>query len=92
MGWFRVAQSGPTFAVSRLGSDQSGGSGMRPRQWPVRFGSEARDTLYTDLRALANGFEKINVNDSFQLQHAADLYEPLYQLLYVPLPSIPTPP
>ncbi|WP_406695719.1 hypothetical protein V5E97_32430 [Singulisphaera sp. Ch08] len=53
-----------------------------PVDGPFRI--RARDSLYQDLRASSNGFEKINVNDSFQIQHAADLYEPLYALLYVP--------
>ena len=47
---------------------------------PVRI--RARDTLYPDIHAFANGIEKINVNDGFQLQHAADLYQTLYPLLY----------
>ncbi len=47
------------------------------------FRIRARDTLYSDLRARIHGFEKININDSFQIQHAADLYENLYALLYV---------
>ena len=52
------------------------------------FRIRARDTMYSDLRAVAHGFEKININDSFQIQHAADLYESLYALLYVlPLPD-----
>jgi hypothetical protein len=40
----------------------------------------AVDALYDDLRAGAIGLTKTNVNDSFQIQHAADLYEPLYHL------------
>jgi len=40
----------------------------------------AVDTLYDDLRAGQAGFSKTNVNDSFQIQHAADLYESLYDL------------
>jgi hypothetical protein len=50
------------------------------------FRIRARDPLYHDLRAASNGFEKININDSFQLQHAADLYQVLYPLLYLPPP------
>src|SRR5262249_1070197 len=46
----------------------------RPEQ-PGPFRIRARDNLYTDLRAWSHGFEKINVYDSFQIQHAADLYE-----------------
>ena len=40
----------------------------------------AVDTLYDDLRAGAMGLSKTNVYDSFQIQHAADLYQPLYRL------------
>jgi hypothetical protein len=57
---------------------------------PVRI--RARDTLYTDIHALANGLEKVNVNDGFQLQHAADLYQTLYTLLYRPTPPDPDEP
>ena len=38
------------------------------------------DSLYDDLRAGRLGFSKTNVNDSFQIQHAADLYQSLYHL------------
>lgn len=34
-----------------------------------------------DLRAVAEGVEKTNINDGFQIQHAADLYERLYAFL-----------
>jgi len=47
------------------------------------FRIRARDTLYSDLSATVRGIEKVNRYDSFQIQHAADLYEPLYMLLYV---------
>jgi hypothetical protein len=40
----------------------------------------AVDLLYDDLRAGQHGFIKTNVNDSFQIQHAADLYQSLYHL------------
>lgn len=53
----------------------------RPFAGPFRI--RTRDTLYHDVRATAHGFEKININDSFQIQHAADLYESLYALLYL---------
>jgi len=36
---------------------------------------------FPDLRAAALGVEKANVNDGFQIQHAADLYERLYPFL-----------
>jgi hypothetical protein len=38
----------------------------------------ARDSFYLDLQSVRFGIEKTNVNDVFQLQHAAALYEPLY--------------
>ena len=38
----------------------------------------ARDNFYLDLHAVRYGIEKTNVNDVFQLRHAAALYEPLY--------------
>ncbi|AGA26978.1 glycosyltransferase family protein [Singulisphaera acidiphila] len=68
-----------------LGSDpisQALRDAVPPVDGPFRI--RARDTLYQDLRASSNGFEKININDSFQIQHAANLYEPLYDLLYMP--------
>ena len=39
---------------------------------------KTRDTFYGDLPAVWNGFEKTNVNDLFQIDHAAQLYEQLY--------------
>src|SRR5262249_52957524 len=56
------------------------------------FRIRARDTLYPDIHAFSNGIEKVNVYDGFQLQHAADLYQNLYPLLYrlpVPRPDDP---
>jgi len=44
------------------------------------FRIRARDAFYNDLRASRSGFEKTNVYDFFQVQHAADLYEHLYLL------------
>jgi hypothetical protein len=37
--------------------------------------------LFPDLTAMRAGVEKTNVNDGFQIQHAADLYEQLYPYL-----------
>src|SRR5262249_7634022 len=37
--------------------------------------------VFEDLESARRGVEKTNVNDSFQIQHAADLYEKLYPLL-----------
>jgi hypothetical protein len=52
----------------------------------------ARDALYPDIHAVAGGVEKVNVNDGFQLQHAADLYQTLYPLLYRLRPPDPDEP
>ncbi len=56
---------------------------------PGPFRIRARDILYSDLNAWSNGFEKVNINDSFQIRHAADLYQTLYPLLYVTPPPDP---
>ncbi len=39
---------------------------------------KARDNYYGDLPAVCHGFEKTNVNDVFQIDHAAQLYETVY--------------
>ena len=44
------------------------------------FRIRARDAFYPDLPAAAHGLEKANINDSFQIAHAADLSERLYPL------------
>ena len=59
---------------------------------PGPFRIRVRDTLYNDLRAFGHGFEKVNVNDWFQLQHAADLYETLYLIMRRPRPTDPAEP
>ena len=56
------------------------------------FRIRARDTLYPDIHAFANGIEKININDGFQLQYPADLYQTLYPLLYRTAPPDPDEP
>ena len=43
---------------------------------PVRI--KARDSFFGDLPAVVHGIEKTNVDDAFQLDHAAVLYETLY--------------
>ncbi len=51
-------------------------TGPTSGQAPIRL--KTKDTFYSDLRAISNGFQKVNVNDSFQLRHAAVLYQQLY--------------
>jgi hypothetical protein len=46
----------------------------------------ALEEAFSDLDAARQGLEKTNVNDTFQLQHAADLYESLYSFLDPVLP------
>jgi hypothetical protein len=48
----------------------------RPSSGPLRI--KARDAFYGDLPAVEHGFEKTNINDVFQLGHAARLYGTLY--------------
>jgi hypothetical protein len=48
----------------------------QPNDEPIRV--RARDTVFLDLQAVRYGIEKTNINDVFQLQHAAALYETLY--------------
>ncbi|MDR3633102.1 MAG: hypothetical protein P4L84_04645 [Isosphaeraceae bacterium] len=47
---------------------------------PHPFRVRVADSLYDDLHASSHGYEKININDWFQLQHSADLYQVLYPL------------
>jgi hypothetical protein len=56
-------------ALVRLGQDNPGLGPIRVR---------ARDSCFLDLQAARYGIEKTNVNDVFQLAHAAPLYETLY--------------
>jgi hypothetical protein len=45
---------------------------------------KARDAFYGDLPALLHGIEKTNINDAFQLDHAAALYETFYGVVSRP--------
>ena len=89
LGWYgfcadpgRAGRSGSsvrTRSVRRLarsarGAEVRGGSAAI--RLPVRI--KARDSFYGDLPASVHGIEKTNVNDAFQLDHAAALYETLY--------------
>jgi hypothetical protein len=53
------------------------GSAHMPR--PFRIHS--REDTYEDLRAKANGFEKVKNNDWFEIHFASELYQELYPLL-----------
>jgi hypothetical protein len=56
-------------AIERLEADSACGGAVRIK---------ARDNFYGDLPAAAHGLQKTNVNDVFQIDHAARLYELLY--------------
>jgi hypothetical protein len=56
-------------AIERLEADSAPGGTARIK---------ARDNFYGDLRAASHGIQKTNVNDVFQIDHAARLYELLY--------------
>jgi hypothetical protein len=56
---------------------------------PGAYRIRARDAFYGDLRAVRHGLDKTNINDFFQIRHAADLYEQLYRLFE---PSAPVDP
>ena len=100
LGLLGAGRARPARPRATPGSDRRGGSSVPTRSArparrradrpPGPFRIRARDILYPDLRAWSNGFEKININDSFQIQHAADLYQTLYALLYRPAARPPT--
>lgn len=50
------------------------------RSAPKPFRIRAVDQYYDDLHARANDFDKININDWFQVERASDLYKELYSL------------
>ena len=50
------------------------------------FRVRAVDALFPDLQAVVLAVEKTNVEDWFQIQHAADLYETLYPMFDRPRP------
>ncbi len=64
-----------TFSLENPGSCGSAG-GVPTRFRHVRI--KARDSFFGDLAAVVHGIEKTNVDDAFQLDHAAVLYETLY--------------
>ena len=64
-------------AIKSLEEGETGGHQGRPsRRPPPRI--KARDSFYGDLTASVHGLEKTNINDAFQLDRAATLYETLY--------------
>lgn len=82
LGWYgfdlmRVAPAsqflGPDPIRTALIRLDAGDARSRP---PVRI--KARDSFYGDLPAVLSGIEKTNVDDAFQLDRAATLYETLY--------------
>ncbi len=65
--------------IDRLARESGAGAGGRSSvRPPVRI--KARDAFYGDLRAAIHGIEKTNIDDAFQLDRAATLYETLYPI------------
>ena len=52
----------------------------RPHRVNSRLRLRADESILSDLRADYLGFVKSDINDTFQIQHAADLYQRLYDL------------
>jgi hypothetical protein len=80
LGWYGFALIRVTPAARFVGEDPVSaalvGLGTEPDQPAARI--KARDSFYGDLPAALHGIEKTNVDDAFQLDHAAWLYETLY--------------
>jgi hypothetical protein len=81
LGWcgFSLLQVAP--AERFMGGDEVGAAILRlDRNTPGggRPRIKARDSFYSDLEAASLGIEKTNINDVFQLNQAARLYEVLY--------------
>ena len=71
---------GPDEIRSRLTRENPGICGSR-EDAPAGFRTlriKARDSFFGDLPAVVHGIEKTNVDDAFQIDHAAVLYETLY--------------
>ena len=78
LGWygFSLLQVAP--AERFLGDDPIGPALIRLDRDSHRSGRiriKARDSFYSDLQAAVLGIEKTNINDVFQLDHAARLYQ-----------------
>ena len=69
-----MARSVPSDRYGSIETRRADATGLA--ELPPRI--KARDSYYGDLTAIVHGIEKTNVNDAFQLDHAASLYETLY--------------
>jgi len=81
LGWQGYAHLPIEPAERFTGADRAGETLLRLHQDPLCTGPlriKARDSFFGDLPAAARGIEKTNINDVFQLDHAARLYETLY--------------
>jgi len=95
LGWtgsslLRVAPAEPFLDTGSIGAALAGGNqrgsvGASPSlEAPLRI--KARDAFFGDLPAICLGIEKTNINDVFQLDHTAVLYESLYPVASRPRP------
>jgi hypothetical protein len=81
LGWYGFSLIRVAPSDRFLGDDPVGTALIRldrDSHGPHRVRIKARDSSYSDLRAAVLGIEKTNINDVFQLEHAARLYQVLY--------------
>ena len=81
LGWYGFALLRVVPSDRFLGEDWVGTALIRldrDSHGPGRIRIKARDSFYGDLQAAVLGIEKTNINDVFQLDHAAQLYQLLY--------------
>jgi hypothetical protein len=72
---FDVLSTAPV--SSFVGADPMA-SALRTLGGTEPFRVRARDAFFPDIRAVQSGLEKTNLNDHFQIQDAAELYQRLY--------------
>ena len=81
LGWHGNSLLRVASAEQFLGADPVSQSLERPEPNSDGDGTariKARDNFYGDLPAASHGIQKTNVNDVFQIDHAARMYELLY--------------
>jgi hypothetical protein len=80
----RLLDASSIGAALEVGNHCGSARGSPSVEAPLRI--KARDAFFGDLPALCLGFEKTNINDVFQLDHSAALYESLYAVASRPRP------
>ena len=80
----RLLDASSIGAALEVGNHCGSARGSPSVEAPLRI--KARDAFFGDLPALCLGIEKTNINDVFQLDHSAALYESLYPVASRPRP------